>query len=115
MPNGQIQPTFADRLREIGAWLNTYGDSIYGTTGGPVKPGGWGVTTQRGNIVYVHVLDPSLTVLALPGISKPVRAAHLMNGGTEVKHAIAEGSVVLQLPKRAVDDFDQVIVLELGG
>lgn len=79
-----------------------------------MKPGGWGVTTQRGNIIYVHVLDPSLTVLALPGISKPVRTAHLMNGGAEVNHTLTEGSVVFQLPKRAVGDIDQVIVLELG-
>ena len=57
----------------MGAWLKTYGDSIYGTNGGPVKPGGWGVTTQRGNTIYVHVLDPTLNVLALPGIPKPIQ------------------------------------------
>lgn len=115
MPNGTIQPAFAERLREMGAWLKTYGDSIYGTTGGPVKPGGWGVTTQRGNIIYVHVLDPTLTILALPGVAKPVRAAHLMNGGAAVNHTVAEGSMVLQLPKRAAGDIDQIIVLELGS
>jgi alpha-L-fucosidase len=114
-PNGEIQPAFAARLREIGAWLKTYGDSIYGTTGGPVKPGGWGVTTQRTNTIYVHVLDPTLTVLALPGIAKPVRRAQLLNGGTTVSHQVAEGSVVLQLPKRASGEIDQVIVLELGS
>jgi len=112
MPNGTIQPAFANRLREMGAWLKIYGDSIYGTHGGPVKPGGWGVTTQNGNTVYVHVLDPSLSVLALPGIAKPVRDAHLLNGGAKVNHQVADGSVVLQLPKRAVGEIDQVIVLE---
>jgi alpha-L-fucosidase len=96
----------------MGAWLNTYGDSIYGTHGGPVKPGGWGVTTQRGNTIYVHVLDPSLTVLALPGIAKTIRDAHLLNGGARVDHGVSEGSVVLQLPKRASGEIDQVIVLE---
>ncbi len=30
-PNGEIQPAFAARLREMGEWLKTYGDSIYGT------------------------------------------------------------------------------------
>ena len=55
----------------MGAWLKTYGDSIYGTHGGPVKPGGWGVTTQRGNTIYVHVLDPSLSVLALAASPSP--------------------------------------------
>ncbi len=114
-PNGEIQSAFAARLREMGAWLKVYGDSIYGTTGGPVKPGGWGVTTQRGNTIYVHVLDPTLSVLALPGITTPVHDAHLMNGGANVDFATAEGSVVLQLPKRTPDEIDQVIVLELGS
>ena len=114
MPNGEIQPAFADRLREIGAWLKTYGDSIYGTTGGPVKPGGWGVTTQRGSIVYVHVLDPTLTVLALPGIAKPVQDARLLNGGAKVSVATSASSVVLQLPPRAKNEIDQVVVLETG-
>ena len=112
-PNGEIQTAFASRLREMGAWMKTYGDSIYGTHGGPVKPGGWGATTQRGNIIYVHVLDPSLSVLALP-IAKPIRDAHLLNGGQTVNHAVSEGSVVLQLPKRALNEIDQVIVLELA-
>jgi alpha-L-fucosidase len=111
-PNGEIQSAFANRLREMGAWLKIYGDSIYGTRGGPVKPGGWGVTTQRGNTIYVHVLDPSLSVLALRGIAKPVRDAHLMNGGANVNLGNSEGSVVLQLPKRASGEIDQVIVVE---
>ena len=111
-PNGEIQTAFANRLREMGAWLKIYGDSIYGTHGGPVKPGGWGVTTQRGNTIYVHVLDPSLSVLALRGIAKPVRDAHLMNGGANVNLGNSEGSVVLQLPKRASGEIDQVIVVE---
>ena len=99
----------------MGDWLKTYGDSIYGTQGGPVKPGGWGVTTQRGNIVYVHVLDPTLGVLALPGIASPVRDAHLLNGGGKVNHGVSEGTLVLQLPPRATAEIDQVIVLELGS
>jgi alpha-L-fucosidase len=114
MPNGEIQPAFANRLREMGAWLKTYGDSIYGTSGGPVKPGGWGVTTQRGNKIYVHVLDPTLSVLALPDIINPVRSAYLMNGAAKVNYVTSEGSTVLQLPPRAKTDIDQVVVLETG-
>src|SRR6516162_1815607 len=112
MPNGEIQPAFADRLREMGAWLKVYGDSIYGTAGGPVKPGGWGVTTQRGNTIYVHVLDPTLSALALPGIAKPVEEAHLLNGGNKVPFTNFEGSLVLQLPARDAQEVDQVVILE---
>jgi alpha-L-fucosidase len=115
MPNGEIQPAFVMRLREMGDWLKTYGDSIYGTHGGPVKPGGWGATTQKGTTIYVHVLDPTLNVVALPGITKPVRNAHLMNGDTTVSYSKSDAGIVLQLPARAANMIDQVIVLELGS
>ena len=114
MPNGEIQPAFADRLREMGAWLKVYGYSIYGTVGGPVDPGGWGVTTQRGNTIYVHVLDPTLSVLALPGIARPVQEAHLLNGGNKVPFTNSDGSLVLKLPARAAKEIDQVVVLDAG-
>ena len=42
-PDGQIQPEFQQRLRAIGDWLTLNGDSIYGTTYGPVQ----GVTGLR--------------------------------------------------------------------
>jgi alpha-L-fucosidase len=71
-----------------------------------------GVTTQRGSTIYVHVLDPSLKVLALPGIAKP-RDSRLLNGGAKVNSGMSEGSLVLQLPPRTPDEFDQVIVLDL--
>jgi alpha-L-fucosidase len=34
-PDGVIDPEQADRLKEIGSWLAQYGESIYGTGGGP--------------------------------------------------------------------------------
>jgi alpha-L-fucosidase len=46
-PEGTIQPEFVTRLKEMGAWLAKFGDSIYGTRGGPLPPRPWGVTTQK--------------------------------------------------------------------
>ena len=40
MPSGEIAPEQVGRLKEMGAWLAKYGESIYGTRGGPFKPGG---------------------------------------------------------------------------
>ncbi|QDU87892.1 Alpha-L-fucosidase [Pirellulimonas nuda] len=57
-PDGTIQDEFQERLLAMGKWLDVYGDSIYGTRGGPVAPQAWGVTTRRGDAVYIHVLDP---------------------------------------------------------
>ena len=46
-PDGRIDPAQAARLREIGAWLGKYGESIYATRGGPFLPGDYGASTRR--------------------------------------------------------------------
>ena len=58
-PDGTIDPEFVSRLEGIGAWLDKYGQTIYGTRGGPIAPQPWGVTTQSADAVYLHVLDTS--------------------------------------------------------
>ena len=35
MPDGRIEPRQVERLKEMGQWLAKYGESIYGTRGGP--------------------------------------------------------------------------------
>jgi alpha-L-fucosidase len=113
MPNGEIQPEFVQRLADIGKWTKQYGDSIYGTRGGPVAAGPWGVTTQRGATVYVHVLDWNQPVLALAGISRGVRSAKLMRDGSNVQFSKVDGGIVLRLPEAQPDEVDRIVVLEL--
>ncbi|RYE18263.1 MAG: alpha-L-fucosidase, partial [Sphingobacteriaceae bacterium] len=38
MPNGEIQPEFKERISWMGSWLKTYGESVYNTKGGYIKP-----------------------------------------------------------------------------
>jgi alpha-L-fucosidase len=113
-PDGTISPELAARLDSIGGWLRTYGSSIYGTRGGPVAPRPWGVTTQRGDQVYVHVLNWSDPELALPPLGRRVRAARLLAGGTRVPFRESPTGLALTLPRRGADEIDQVVVLELA-
>ena len=113
MPSGEIQPEFVQRLTEVGKWMKQYGDSIYGTRGGPVAAGPWGVTTQRGATVYVHVLDWNQPVLALAGIPRPVHLARLLRDGSSVEFSVVKGGLVLKLPEPQAEEVDRVIVLEL--
>ena len=62
-PDGQIDPPQVERLREIGAWLGKYGQSIYATRGGPFLPGAYGASTHRDKTIYVHV--PRLAMLRI--------------------------------------------------
>jgi alpha-L-fucosidase len=115
MPSGEIQPEFVQRLTEVGQWMKQYGDSVYGTRGGPVAAGPWGVTTQRGSTVYVHVLDWNQPVLALAGIPGPVHSARLLRDGSSVEFSAVKGGLVLKIPEAQAGEVDRVIVLELGA
>jgi alpha-L-fucosidase len=112
MSNGRIQPEFVTRLQEMGAWTSKYGESIYGTRGGPIGPRPWGVTTRKGDRVYVHVLDAVDPSLLLPPLPSAVRAARLLNGGAAVPFKTGDFGTVLTLPKD-LDPVDTIVVLEL--
>ena len=58
----------------MGAWLAKYGESIYGTRGGPFKPGDYGVSTRKGNTIYLHILEWPDDALKLPAIPAKVVA-----------------------------------------
>ena len=111
-PDGTIQPEAVQRLRAMGRWLHTYGASIYGTRGGPITPRAWGISTQRGDTVFVHVLDWADRVLSLPALDARVVRATMLAGGARVRVAQTAEGVTLTLPPANVDEPDRVVVLE---
>ncbi len=114
MPNGKIQPEFVQRLREMGAWLKVYGDSIYGTRGGPVSQRPWGVTTVKGNRLFVHILDWPDRMLVLPPLDRPVKNAKMLKGGAKVELRQDAAGAILILPAApAAEEFDTVVELEM--
>jgi alpha-L-fucosidase len=114
MPNGEIQGEFATRLHAVGEWLSRYGDAIYGTRGGPLPPADWGVTTQKGDNVYVHVLNWKAPLLALPPIPKTIGPARLLPDGSKVEFTQSSNGVVLKVPAAAKGEIDRVVVLTLA-
>src|SRR5246500_5325380 len=113
-PNGEIDSQFVTRLQAVGEWLSKYGDSVYGTRGGPIPPGDWGVTTQRENKIYVHVLNWGAPLLALPPMVDKITDAHLLLGNVSIKFTQDTNGVVLKVPAPKSDDVDRVIVLTLA-
>jgi alpha-L-fucosidase len=111
-PDGTIQDEFRTRLLEMGTWLGKNGESIYGTRGGPLTPRPWGVTTQKANMTYVHLLDWPDDLLVLQGLPKPVKKASLLASGSAVKLQSVDGGLLLHLPKAERDPIDTVVALE---
>ena len=66
MPDGRIEPRQVDRLKEMGTWLKKYGESIYGTTGGPYKPTEKLASTRKGDKIYLHLFNSETNTVTIP-------------------------------------------------
>jgi len=114
MPNGDIHKEFVTRLHAIGEWTSRYYDSIYGTRGGPILPGDWGVTTQKATEIYVHVLHWDAPLLALPPIDKSISAAHDFLSKGKLDFTQNSNGVLLKIPVQKKGEVDRVIVLTVA-
>ncbi len=112
MPNGKIQPEFVERLQAMGKWMKKNGESIYGTRGGPITPRPWGVTTQKGDTIYVHILNWQDPALLLPKLDKLIASATMLSTGDKVDVVTADYGTVLKLPASANDPVDNIVVLK---
>jgi len=114
MPTGEIEPRQVTRLKEMGAWLKKYGQSIYDTRGGPFKPGIWGASTHKGNIIYIQILNWSGEQLTLPPIPKKIIASSVLTGGTATVRQTEE-AIEISVPEAYRQELDTIIKIELDG
>ncbi len=113
MPDGQIEPRQVERFREIGSWLKLYGESIYGTRGGPFH-GQDCLSTHRDNRIYVHVLKWHSDHLRLPGIARRIESCRLLTGGEATVRQTAD-EIEIEVPAERRQELDTIVVLELDG
>jgi len=113
-PDGTIEPDQVRVMHEMGEWLGRYGESVYGTRGGPYMPAEGLVSTRRGHQVYVHLFKGQSTVQlpALPGV-RLVGAKVLGGGSPSLQVSASEYS--LEVPPEAVSPLDTVIELTFDG
>jgi alpha-L-fucosidase len=114
MPDGRIEPRQVDRLKEMGDWLRKYGESIYGTRGGPIKTTAQLASTYKGNTIYVHVLAWPSDTITLPALPKRVSRSSLLTGGTVSVRQTKE-AIEIQVPARDRQEIDTVVKLDLDG
>ena len=78
--SGLLPVSEAERLKEIGTWLHKYGESVYGTRGGPYRNGKWGGSCQKGDKVYLHVAEWPAEGLVFDPLSNKVISARTLIG-----------------------------------
>jgi alpha-L-fucosidase len=135
MSSGKFDPNQVKCLREVGSWLKKYGESIYGTRGGPfvVRPLGcdWAdnigirgcegggpyvmenvVSTRKDHFIYLHVLRWSEGPLVLPPIPRKIVSNSVLTGGT-AEISQTERSLEVNVAGAHRDAIDTIIKLEL--
>jgi alpha-L-fucosidase len=114
MPTGEIEPRQVERLKEMGQWLAKYGESIYGTRGGPFKPdkGKRFASTCKGNTVYVHIFGWPDEILKLPTIPAKILSSTVMTGGT-AKVTQTSDYLEISVPPAERAPIDTIVVLTL--
>ena len=113
MANGCIEPRQIERLEQIGNWLGKYGQSIYGTRSGPFKPGDWGVSTYKGNKVYLHVIAPEIRSFKAGKIFSDITDYYLLDDVDIVVDVKQNNNQLIinfeEMPKNSIDS---ILVLE---
>ena len=113
MPNGKIQQEHIASLKGVGEWLAANGETIYGTRGGPLSARDWGVTTQKDNKVYVHILNWFDESLTIPSWGKKIKSAKLFSDKSTLKFIENEYGITIKVPKTKMDQLDTIVELEI--
>jgi len=114
MPDGRIEPRQVEVLKQVGAWLDKNGESIYGTRGGPWKPTKAIASTRKGKIIYLHILHGRSDTIELPDIACKIKSASLPGGG-KIEFIQQAGKLALTVPSALRQADDTVVKLKLDG
>ena len=85
-PDGKLPDQAVERLKHIGEFMKANGETIYGTRGGCVPPQAWGVTTQKGNTLFIHILNKVENgQILLPLTEQKLSKLEMFSDGTPLK------------------------------
>lgn len=114
MPDGRIEARQVRRLKEMGQWLQQYGESIYNTLGGPYRPDSVLSATRRGNKIYLHLFSNTHGQLVLPAIPglKAVKVFLLKGAALDFTQ---DDMITIRLPAVLPDEHCSVLVMEMDG
>jgi alpha-L-fucosidase len=112
-PDGTFPAMAQIRLKQIGRWMKANSESIYGAGRAPFAiDEATGLTTAKGNTVYLHLFKWPGEEFVVSGVSVPVTSAKVLATGDRVSVAQEGGRLILRgLPKRAPDAWDSVIAV----
>jgi len=114
---GRIPQPSIEILQRVGQWMDSHGESIYGTSASPLGPIPWGYVTVKGETLYLHVFEwPEEGRLTLEGLRNPVRKVYpLAETSRELEFSREGNGISIETPEKPLDPVDTVLVMEIEG
>ena len=113
---GKIPETSLTYLREVGRWLATNGDSIYGTSRSPFPDQPWGTATSKPGRLYLHVFQaPANKMVIVPCFTGSVRHVSLLGEKQTLRCDNHDRDLRITLPAELPDKRDSVVVVDFAG
>ncbi len=97
-PDGTLPDESLVRLKAIGEWMNTYGETIYGTTAGIVPEQSWGVSTKKGHRNFLHIFKDTSEIF-VPLANTGIQECKSYPCGMELKYKRQKNGIVIALPQ----------------
>ena len=114
-PDGSIAENEAQRMKEVGAWVRKYGESIYATHGGIWKPTKKYAACFKGNTEYLHNLKGMpITYLSLPLKNNTFKSFTCLTG-EKVKAKVKNGKLHILVIGRKLNTPDTIIKIKLSN
>ena len=95
-PNGELPETALERLKEMGEWMERYGETIYATEGSDFPAQTWGTSTRKGDRLFAHIMTPESRHIFVPTTAK-VKGAKEFGTDRKVKFSKVADGVILEL------------------
>jgi alpha-L-fucosidase len=118
MADGTIPEIQVKLLRGLGAWVKLYGEAIYGTrtwqrAEGELRNGGGVRFTQKGNILYVFLMDGQETgEIVIKGLAAMADcSARDIASGQSIQSRLEGDDLALDLPKTTMSTPVRVLAL----
>lgn len=113
MPNGEIQKEHIASLKSIGKWLDQNGETIYGTRQGPISPSSSMVSTQKGDLIYLHLLDKKTSNYLVPDFKGRIKSMTYFGSTKKVDHKVDDYGLTFKVSEEDKDEIDTIIQLVL--
>lgn len=113
MPDGNVQPEFVVRLKEVGDWLKQNGQTIYGTKAGFIKPQDWGAITETETTAFVHILSKNADRIFFQ-VPYNIESARFLKNNQPVKvEKLTDGYWSIDISQADTNLLDDIIQLNI--